>query len=65
MFLVPVTLMLHDFWSVTDPMLRQMQLAMFLENVGLIGGALLFAVHGAGAYSLDARSEARVAPAIA
>lgn len=64
-FLVPVTLMLHNFWSVTDPMLRQMQLAMFLKNVGLIGGALLFAVHGAGAYSLDARGEARLTSAIA
>jgi putative oxidoreductase len=64
-FLVPVTLMMHDFWSVTDPMLKQMQLAMFLKNVSLIGGALFFAAHGAGAYSLDARSEARLTPAIA
>jgi putative oxidoreductase len=64
-FLVPVTLMMHNFWTVTDPMMRQMQLVMFLKNVGLIGGALIIAVHGAGAYSLDARSEARVTPAIA
>lgn len=60
-FLVPVTLMLHNFWSVTDPMMRQMQLAMFLKNVSLIGGALFFAARGAGAYSLDAR----LTPAIA
>lgn len=64
-FLVPVTLMMHSFWSVTDPMLKQMQLAMFLKNVSLIGGALFFAAHGAGAYSLDARSAARLTPAIA
>jgi uncharacterized membrane protein YphA (DoxX/SURF4 family) len=31
----------------------------FMKNVGLIGGALMFAVHGAGAYSLDARLERR------
>jgi putative oxidoreductase len=56
LFLVPVTLMLHNFWTVTDPMTRQMQMAMFMKNVALLGGALLLAVHGAGAYSLDALS---------
>jgi len=58
-FLVPVTLMLHNFWTVTDPMMHQMQMVMFLKNLALIGGALTFAVHGAGAYSLDARAERR------
>ncbi len=56
-FLAPVTVMMHNFWSVTDPMMRQMQMVMFLKNVGLIGGALTFVVHGAGALSLDARLE--------
>lgn len=58
-FLVPVTLMLHNFWAVTDPMMHQLQMVMFLKNLGLIGGALTFAVHGAGAYSLDALVERR------
>lgn len=58
-FLVPVTLMMHNFWAVTDPMMHQLQMVMFLKNLGLIGGALTFAVHGAGAYSLDAREERR------
>jgi putative oxidoreductase len=58
-FLVPVTLSLHNFWAVTDPMMRQMQVAMFMKNVALIGGALAFAAFGAGAYSLDARAERR------
>jgi putative oxidoreductase len=58
-FLVPVTLMMHNFWAVTDPMMHQLQMVMFLKNVALIGGALTFAVHGAGAYSLDARAERR------
>src|SRR5262249_44883227 len=56
-FLVPVTLMLHNFWSVTDPMMHQMQMVMFMKNLALLGGALTFAVGGAGAYSLDARAE--------
>jgi putative oxidoreductase len=58
-FLAPVTVMMHNFWSVTDPMMRQMQMVMFMKNIALIGGALTFVVHGAGALSLDARLERR------
>jgi putative oxidoreductase len=64
-FLVPVTVMLHNFWTVTDPMMKQMQMVMFMKNLGLIGGALMYAVHGAGAYSLDARADVRLAGAAA
>jgi putative oxidoreductase len=54
-FLVPVTLVMHAFWSVTDPQMHQVQLAMFMKNVAIIGGALLLAYFGAGPLSLDAR----------
>jgi putative oxidoreductase len=57
-FLVPVTLSMHAFWAVKDPMMAQMQFAMFMKNLGLLGGALLVAHLGAGPYSLDARREA-------
>jgi putative oxidoreductase len=53
LFLVPVTLTIHNFWAVTDPMMFQIQLTMFVRNLFLIGGALLFAYFGAGALSLD------------
>ena len=52
-FLVPVTLSLHAFWAVPDPMMAQMQFAMFMKNVGLLGGALLLVHFGSGPYSLD------------
>jgi putative oxidoreductase len=55
LFLVGVTPMLHNFWAVTDPMMRQMQLAMFMKNVSMLGGALLITQVGAGPWSLDAR----------
>jgi putative oxidoreductase len=58
-FLAPVTVMMHNFWAVTDPMMHQMQMINFMKNLGLIGGALMFVVHGAGAYSLDAWLERR------
>jgi putative oxidoreductase len=54
-FLVPVTLMLHAFWAVQDPMMAQIQQAMFFKNLSMLGGALLIAYFGAGPLSLDSR----------
>jgi putative oxidoreductase len=55
LFLVPVTVTMHNFWAVTDPMMAQMQFAMFMKNVSMLGGALLIGYFGAGPLSLDAR----------
>ena len=55
LFLVPVTLMMHNFWAIKDPMMAQMQMAMFMKNVSMLGGALLISQFGAGPWSLDAR----------
>jgi putative oxidoreductase len=55
LFLIPVTLMLHKFWSVQDPMMAQMQMILFMKNVSMLGGALLISQFGAGPFSLDAR----------
>jgi putative oxidoreductase len=54
LFLVPVTVTMHNFWTVTDPMLAQIQQVMFMKNLSLMGGALLIAYFGAGPLSLDA-----------
>lgn len=54
-FLVPVTLMLHNFWAVQDPMMAQLQRAMFLKNLSMLGAALFIAYFGAGPLSLDSR----------
>jgi putative oxidoreductase len=55
LFLVPVTLMMHNFWAVSDPMMKQLHMVMFMKNMGLLGGALLIYVFGAGPLSLDNR----------
>ena len=55
-FLLPVTFQMHAFWAEQDPMMAQMQFAMFMKNVSMIGGALLVARVGAGPVSLDARA---------
>ncbi|PYO38913.1 MAG: DoxX family protein, partial [Gemmatimonadetes bacterium] len=58
LFQVPVTLMMHNFWAVTDPMMRGIQIAMFMKNISMLGGALLIAYFGSGPLSLDARAAA-------
>jgi putative oxidoreductase len=60
-FLIPVTVTMHAFWAVQDPMMAQMQQAMFMKNLSLLGGALLIAYFGAGPLSLDARRAVPVA----
>ena len=55
LFLVPVSLMMHKFWAVTDPMMAQIQMILFMKNVSMLGGALLISQCGAGPFSLDAR----------
>ena len=53
-FLVPVTLMMHNFWAATDLVTYQIERAMFLKNLTMLGGALLISYYGAGPLSLDA-----------
>jgi putative oxidoreductase len=53
-FLVPVTLAMHNFWAITDPAAAQAEQAAFMKNLSLLGGALLIAYFGAGPFSLDA-----------
>jgi putative oxidoreductase len=57
LFLVPVTPMLHNFWAVTDPMMQQIQIAMFFKNVSMLSAALLVTQLGSGPWSLDARKK--------
>jgi putative oxidoreductase len=52
LFLVPVTLMLHRFWGVSDPQVAGLQLAMFMKNLSLLGAALMIARVGSGPLSL-------------
>jgi len=54
-FLVPVTLAIHNFWAVHDPMAAQIQQVMFMKNLSMLGAALLISYFGAGPLSFDAR----------
>ncbi len=56
-FLIPVTAMIHQFWTIEDPMAAKMQMAMFMKNLSMLGGALLIAYFGSGPLSLDKKVE--------
>jgi putative oxidoreductase len=55
LFLVPVTLAMHRFWAIPDPQLAMLQRVMFLKNLSMLGGALLFVYYGGGPMSVDTR----------
>ena len=62
-FLVPVTLVFHNFWAV-PPDQQQIQTVNFLKNLSIGGGLLIILGRGAGAFSIDERP-ARSAPVTA
>src|SRR5438876_12454526 len=36
LFLVPVTLKMHNFWAVTDPTMHDIQMVLFMKNVSML-----------------------------
>ncbi len=56
-FLVPVTFMMHKFWTVSDQMASMMQMVMFTKNISMLGGALIIAYFGSGPLSIDYKAQ--------
>ena len=52
-FLIPVTLLMHAFWTLQDPVQVHIQQAMFAKNLSMLGGVLLLAYFGSGPLSAD------------
>jgi putative oxidoreductase len=59
LFLLAITPVMHNFWAVQDAATQQIQMAMFMKNASMLGGALLISQLGAGRWSLDERQAAR------
>jgi putative oxidoreductase len=53
LFLVPVTLTMHNFWAVTDAAAAATQQIAFMKNLAMLGGALLIGYFGSGPVSID------------
>lgn len=41
-FLIPVSIMIHNYWAVQDPMQKMNDMANFHKNVALLGATLMF-----------------------
>jgi putative oxidoreductase len=41
-FLLPVSLLMHNFWTIADPQLRMADKVNFMKNMALIGAILMF-----------------------
>jgi putative oxidoreductase len=52
-FLIPVTFIMHHFWTYEDPQMAQLQFIHFFKNISMIAGAILIALYGAGPVSFD------------
>jgi putative oxidoreductase len=57
LFLVPVTVMMHNFWAISDPMSAMTQRIMFEKNLSMLGAAFLIAHFGSGPLSVDHRNK--------
>ena len=58
-FLVPVTLVMHDFWTIEDAAARRIDMIMFMKNVAIAGGLLYVVRFGAERFSIDATRQPR------
>jgi putative oxidoreductase len=52
LFLVPTTILFHNFWTMAGT--EQIDnIGHFMKNLAIMGGLLILAANGAGAYSVD------------
>jgi putative oxidoreductase len=55
---VLATYYFHDFWTVTDPQVKQEQMIQFMKNLAMMGAMVLIIANGTGPMSLDERTSA-------
>ena len=53
-FTVVATFVFHNFWAMPADQAMMQQL-MFFKNIAVVGGLLILAAHGPGAWSVDAK----------
>lgn len=53
LFLIPTTLIFHNFWDYVEPAARDLQMVMFFKNLAILGGLLYIIAFSAGGISID------------
>jgi putative oxidoreductase len=53
LFLGPVTILIHDFWTISDPSVAMQQQIHFFKNLSMLGAAFLIAYFGSGPLSME------------
>lgn len=41
-FLLPTSIMMHNFWAIDDPQQKMVEMTQFMKNMALMGAALMF-----------------------
>lgn len=57
LFTLAASFFFHNYWGMPAEQAMMQQL-MFFKNIAVVGGLLVLAAHGAGAWSLDAKRNA-------
>ncbi len=52
LFLVPVTLLMHDFWTYEGKQMME-EMGHFMKNLAILGGLLVLTVTDPGSFSID------------
>jgi len=55
-FLLPVTFIMHNFWTIEDAMAKQMDMIAFMKNISMTGGTLIIAYFGSGPLSVEKKA---------
>ena len=53
LFLIPTAFIMHPFWARTDPISFGNEMAHFMKNIALAGGAVMIFHFGTGPFSLE------------
>lgn len=54
LWMIPVSFMMHAFWTIADPMAMQINMIMFMKNLAMMGAMLMIMSFGSGPKSLKA-----------
>jgi len=53
LFVIPINLLMHNFWTLQDPMAKIMDMTQFFKNTIILGAALMFlSIPGPWPYSI-------------